>query len=178
MKLFGAELHFFFQRSIFVLQVKEMRLASTMLFRKRSWWECSLTIRQWGLYSGESFWMKAHRYQALQVQLDQKLPVTICSTRWLHLDLIPAVCLKTGTCFFKLPLSKWQRGHCKFKARIQLYGLALSIPEVWWELQSGSLQSDLSSKEELKVLPAEMEIPLLGLCFGTLQVPRLSPPSP
>lgn len=55
MKSFEAELHFFFQRSIFVLQVKEMRLASTMLLRERSWWECSLTIRHWGLYPGKLF---------------------------------------------------------------------------------------------------------------------------
>ena len=122
--------------------------------------------------------MKAHRYQALQVQLDQNLPATICSTRCLHLYLLPAMCLKTGTRFFKLHLSKLHRGHCKFKARIQSYGLALPMPEVWWGLRSGSLQSDLSSEEYLKMLSAEMEIPLLALCFGTLQVPCSSPTSP
>ena len=178
MKLFGAE-WYFFQRSVFVLQVKEMiRLASTMLLRERSWWEHSLTTRHWGLYPGESFWMKAHTYQALQVQLDQKLPATICSTRCLHLDLLPAVHLRTGTRFFKLHLSEQPWSNCKFKVRIQSYGLALPVPEGWRGYSLDHSSQIFLQRKTSKFFWQRWKCPVLALCFGTLQVPRPLPTSP
>lgn len=72
-----------------MLQVKEVRLASTMLLRERPWRACSRAVRRWvGIVPWGVVLKKAHRYQALQVQLHQKLPVTICSTRCLCLDLL------------------------------------------------------------------------------------------